>query len=159
LYEISDGRCFDAFRETHLRKSSEREQLAELMKRILVGAFYALQGLVNLVMALFLGSRVVGLEMMIKAFLGVASCLSLLTALTLFSPQAHKLGREDSPLFFGLVTSVLFGLFYVWMTLIGYSHVVEQYSSRDAIVLLLSLIIVVLNAVSVSLLTISYRNK
>jgi len=130
------------------------------MRKILLGAFYALQGLGNLVMALLItGSRPVGLEMMVKAFLGVASCLSLLTALSLFLPRVREFTREDLPFVFGFWTSVLFGLFYGFMALIGYSHVVQQYYSRDAIVLLLSLIIVVLNAVSVWLLAILYINK
>jgi len=144
----------EAFRETHLKKNSEREQLAELMKKILLGTFYTLQGLGNLILGLFFikggrGAIGVAIDIVIKPTILFVSCLSLFTALTLFLPRARKLRREGWSLFLGIVTSVLFGMFYVWIALISYSEIVRHYSSYAAIVLLISLIIVVLNTVSV----------
>jgi hypothetical protein len=168
----------EAFREIILKKNSEKEQSAELMKRILVGAFYASQGLGNLVMALFLikGWYVAGLAMMIRPFLEVASSLSLFTALTLFLPQAHRFRskmfsvlmlswlqtRELRPMslswVLGAWTSSLFGLFYVFVALFSYIFI-NQYSSLAIIILLPSLLIVVLNAVSVFFLYELTNNK
>ena len=118
------------------------------MKKILLGTFYTLQGLGNLILGLFFikggrGAIGVAIDIVIKPTILFVSCLSLFIALTLFLPRARELSRV-----LGIVTSVLFGFFYGRMALIGYSRIVEQYSSRDAIVLLLCLIIVILNAVS-----------
>jgi hypothetical protein len=139
----------EAFRENNLRKNSEREQLAELMKKILLGTFYTLQGLGNLILGLFFpftGSRgqiAWAIDVFIRPSILFVSCLSLFIALTLFLPRARELSRV-----LGIVTTVLFGFFYGWMALISYSEIVRHYSSYAAIVLLISLIIVILNAVS-----------
>lgn len=142
--------------------------MAEPLKKILVGTFYALQGLGHLIYALFIfriesahgGGGVAGLEIMTRTFLEVTSCLSLLTALSLFLPRARELRREDRSVVLGTVTSVLFGWYYGWwMVLIGNTYIVKQYYSPAVIVLLLMLMIVVLNVVSVWLLAILYRNR
>jgi len=156
-------------RRNHFKEEMAREQLAELMRKILLGAFYALQGLGNLIFALFIfglegsegapGGGITGLEIMTKTFLEVVSCLSLLTALTLFMLQARKIRSEKWSLVLGMLTSVFFGLFYLFLALMGYSAIGGQYSSLAAIVLLLSLIILVLNAVSVVFLFELSNNK
>lgn len=78
---------------------------------MLVGTFYALQGFGNLMFGLFLvegGSGGVGyfIGIAVKGFIVFASCLSLFTALVLF------LRRENWARIFGIVSSVLLGLFY-----------------------------------------------
>ena len=109
----------------------------------IIGAFYTLQGLGNLILGLYIrvdvapggsGGVAAGMENMIKSSLAFASCLSLLTALTLF------LRREDWALVLGVVSSVLFSMFY------GFLVVLQ--APIAIVVRLLCLVIVILNAVS-----------
>jgi len=128
------------------------------MKKVLIGAFYALQGLGNLVIGLFFTSGGLGgggffVEILIKNFLLLASCLSVFTALTLF------LKREKWAQEFGRASSFLFGSFYAWMALGSLSVIAPQYYIEVAILLLLSTLIVALNIVSVFFLHACVRNK
>jgi len=140
------------------------------MRKTLLGSFYALQGLGNLIDALFIfrleggegapSGGITGLGMMIKTLLGVASCLSLLTALTLFLLQARKLKHEDWAFVLGFWTSVFVGFYYLFLAVLGYSAIGGQYSSLAAyIVLLLAITMLVLNAVSVFFLYELTNNK
>ena len=86
----------------------------QTIKKVWLIAFYILQGLGNIIRGLFFvkvdafphGTVAVGMEIMIRSFLIFVSCLSLLTALFLF------LRREDWALVLGIMSSVLFILFY-----------------------------------------------
>jgi len=125
------------------------------MKKILLGTFYTLQGLGNLILGFFFpikgarGQIAFAIDIFIRPSILFVSCLSLFIALTLFLPQARKLRREGWSLVLGMFTSVLFGMFYGLAALFVYSEIMRHYSSYAAIVLLISLIIVVLNTVSV----------
>ena len=118
----------------------------------IIGAFYILQGLGNLILRLYIrvdvapggsGGAAAGMEILIKSFLLFVSCLSLLTALTLF------LRREDWAQVFGVVSSVLFGMFYGFLAILPVFIVVR----------LLSLVIVILNVVSFFFLEIENENR
>ncbi len=115
------------------------------MKKVLLGAFYTLQGLCNLILGwqslTHNGTPQIVIPM--GLFLVFASCLSLFAALTLF------LRREVLAESWGIISSFLFILFYGWIALISYSGIMRHYYSRAAIVLLLSMVIVVLNAASI----------
>jgi len=112
--------------------------------KVLLIAFYTVQGIGNFMLGLAVrvdvspggpGGFAVGMEIMIKSFLVFASCLSLFTALVLF------LRREDWALVLGIVSSVLFSLFYGLLAI---------FQAPIAIVVrLLCLVIVFLNVVSI----------
>jgi len=128
------------------------------MKNVLMGSFYTLQGLGNLVLGLFfirggLGGGGFAAEIFTKGFLLFTSGLSLLTALTLFS-RRKKWAQVP-----GLVSSFFFCMFYVSMAFTSYSVIVRQYYLSAAIWLMLSILIVILNAVCVLFLYIHIENK
>ena len=118
--------------------------MARTIEKVLLIAFYTVQGIGNFMLGLAVrvdvspggsGGVAAGMENMIKSFLVFASCLSLFTALTLF------LRREDWAQPLGIVSSVLFSLFY------GLLAVLQ--APIAIVVRLLCLVIVVLNAVSI----------
>jgi len=118
------------------------------MKKVLLGVFYTLQGLGNLVLGLFfvsggLGGGGFAMEIIIRSFLVFVSCLSLFTSLTLFL-RLEKWAQTS-----GKVSSVLFGAFYVWMAFISYSEIARQYYINAVLWLLISIVIVALNVVSI----------
>jgi len=117
------------------------------MKRKLLGAFYTLQGLSNFVLTLFFITGGAGgggffAEILVKGFLLLASCLSVFAALTLF------LKRDNWARVLGGISSFFFGAFYMEIALMSYSGITQKYYSGAAIGLLLSISIVLLNAVS-----------
>jgi uncharacterized membrane protein len=123
------------------------------IQKVLVGLFYALQGLIHVWLFFIIrvvgslgapGGVLYGLEIMIRSYFVLASCFSLLTVLTLF------LKREERALNLGIITLVLFGLFYGFDVIARYYDIARgYYISYTVTRLLLSLIIVVLNVVSV----------
>jgi len=124
------------------------------MKKLSVSTFYTMQGLGNLILGFYTrvdgsygapGGGLAGLENTIRSVLFFASCLSLVTALVL------SLRLEDWALPLGEITSVFFGLFY------GYLLILQ--APITVVVRLLSLLIVVLNAVSVFFLYDLSKNK
>ena len=138
--------------------------LAIGIERMLVGIFYTLQGFGNLLFGLLVKGGLGGvgyiMEIAVKGFLVFASCLSLVTALLLF------LRRENWARVFGIVSSVLLGLFYFSIAFgiaeffaFGIAQqVAQQYYSATA-GLLLSVAIVFLNVVSVIFLNRIVKNK
>jgi len=133
------------------------------MKKVLVGTFYILQGIGNFILGLSTsvegsygapGGVLAGLEIMIKTFLVFVSCLSLITALILF------LKLEDWSLNVGIITSAFFCMFYGWMALISYNNLVRPHDiTRSAFWLMISIIIVVLNALAPFFLYSLTKNK
>ncbi len=127
------------------------------MKKVLVGTFYVLQGICHLIVFVFLiivtgfnGGSMAALEAMIGVFglnyFGLASGLSFLTALLLF------LKRKDLALRLGITGSGLLILFYGFLITMSYPFIVLGYYPsvyHYSIFLMISLIIVVLNVVSV----------
>jgi hypothetical protein len=122
------------------------------MKRVLVGLFYTLQGLIHLWLSLIVrvtgsegsGAALVGLEIMTRSFLVLASCFSFFTVFFLF------LKRKSHALFWGLITSVLFNVFSAIGVMASCSAIASGYNVLYSVAMLLtSLIIMVLNAVSV----------
>lgn len=114
-------------------------------KEVFLSSFYTLQGLGNLILALFVirvdvarggaGGVAAGMEFMIKCFLVFVSSLSFLTALTL------SVGLEEWAPVLGIACSVLFSLFYGFLVLLPIT-----------VVRLASLLIVFLNVISIFLL-------
>jgi hypothetical protein len=121
------------------------------MQKVLIGAFYTLQGLGSLALGLFIGGVPGGggfaMEILIKAFLVFASCLSLFTALTLF------LRRTNWARLLGDASSILLGVFYAWTAFgiaeaiaLGSLRMTEQYLI-GIVWILASTIIAVLNLI------------
>ncbi len=116
------------------------------MKKVLVGTFYTLQGVGNLIFALSFftsgGDPRVGFAL--GFFLLVPSFSSLLAVLLLF------LRREDWAVAWGKLSSVLFIFFYGLMVRNAYDNIVRGITFTITLFwLIVSLIIVVLNVVSV----------
>jgi hypothetical protein len=116
------------------------------MKKVLVGTFYTLQGVGNLIFALSFftsgGDPRVGFAL--GFFLLLPSISSLLAVLLLF------LRREDWALAWGKLSSVLFIFFYGLMVRNAYDNIVRGITFTITLFwLIVSLIIVVLNVVSV----------
>jgi len=121
------------------------------MKKLLVGTFYILQGICHLILFVFPirvgatnGGGMAGLEIMLRGFFALVCGFSLLTGLLLF------LEKKDLALRLGFTASVLFILFW-GISIIDsyYSIVLGHYVYHYSILLMISLIIVVLNVVSV----------
>ncbi len=116
--------------------------------------FYAIQGVGRLVLGLFFvvggpGGGGFAMEVIIRGFLVFSSCLSLLTALTLY------LRRGNWSQVLGEVSSLLLGGFYAWIAFgIAESIVFSAQQTtlqyyRTLAALFLNILIVVLNGVSV----------
>jgi len=127
------------------------------MKKVLVGTFYVLQGICHLIVFVFpiivtgfnRGS-IAALGITIGIFglnyFGLASGLSFLTALLLF------LKRKNLALRLGITGSGLLILFYGFLITMSHPYIVLGYYPsvyHYCIFLMISLIIVVLNVVSV----------
>ena len=128
------------------------------MKRMLLGAFYTLQGIGNLTFAFLLfispGGRPAGIGFIIGALPFLASIFSLIAAFELFKK------REDWGSSMGKLSSVLFIFFYGWMVRNAYDNIVRGYHVYHyAILLMVSLIIVVLNALSIFFLYEGTKNR
>ncbi len=121
------------------------------MKKILLGAFYASQGVGNLVLGLLfirggLGVGGVFVDIFLRPLFVAVSCLSLLAALSLF------LRRENLAQVFGEVSSVFFCMFYgmVAVGLSSYPYIgLSQSFLASIMLILLSIVIIVLNVLSV----------
>jgi len=127
------------------------------MKKVLVGTFYVLQGICHLIVFVFSiivtgfnRGSIAALGITIGFFglnyFGLASGLSFLTALLLF------LKRKDLALRLGITGSGLLILFYGFLITMSHPYIVLGYYPsvyHYCIFLMISLIIVVLNVVSV----------
>jgi len=131
---------------------------------MLLGAFYILQGFGNLLFGLLVTGGLGGvgyfMGIAVKGFLVIVSCLSLFTALVLF------IRRENWARVFGIVSSVLLGLFYFSIAfgiaeflVFGIAQQVAQQYHNAAIGLILSVAIVLLNVVSVVFLNKIVKDK
>jgi hypothetical protein len=121
---------------------------------VLVGAFYVLQGMCHLIVFVFPiivrgfnGGSIAVLGITIGIFglnyFGLASGLSFLTALLLF------LERKNLALRLGITGSGLLILFYGFLIITSHLYIVLGDVYHYSIFLIISLIIVVLNVVSV----------
>jgi hypothetical protein len=118
------------------------------MKRTLLGTFYTLQGIGNLTFGLLalISDYIFGF--LIAAPLALASCLSILTALLLFLGLKYW-ACNYLAWYSGIASSSLFILFYVFLITGSSSNIqMGYYVYHYSILLMVSLIIVVLNVVS-----------
>lgn len=91
-------------------------------------------------------------EILATYYIALASCLSFLTALLL------SLGSKRGAWHSGIACSSLFTLFYGFLATASFSSIAEGYYG-NSVLLLLSLVIVVLNVVSVFGLDSFTKNK
>jgi hypothetical protein len=117
------------------------------MKRTLLGAFYFLQGLGNIAFGLFfirggLGGGGAFVDVFLRPLFVAVSCLSLLAALGLL------LRRENLAQVSGELSSFFFCMFYgsVALSIYGYR---PSLSVSALIVFFLSIVIIVLNVLSI----------
>jgi len=125
------------------------------MKKVLVGTFYILQAICHLIVFVFPirvrgfnGGGMAGLEIMIRYYFALASCLSILAALLLFLGLKYWACNYLAK-YAGIASSSLFILFYVFLITGSSSNIqMGYYVYHYSILLMVSLIIVVLNVVS-----------
>ena len=125
------------------------------MKKIFVGTFYILQGVGHFTIFVFPsivrginGGGMAGLEIMIRYYFVLASCLSFLTALLLFLGSKHWAYNYLAK-YLGVTSSSLFMLFHGLLIVVSYSNVFIEgyYVYHYFILLIVSLLIIVLNVV------------
>jgi hypothetical protein len=124
------------------------------MKRILIGLFYTLQGIGNLVFAIgaFTSDPKFGIG--IGFFLLVPSIFSFITVWKLFQRKI------DQTRAWGIVVSIFFILFYGIFVNDSYSSIVRgMYVYHYFVLLMISLLIIVLNVVAVLCLFSIVKNK
>jgi len=132
-------------------------------KKSLIGLFYFLQGLGNLVLGLFYirvdvsyggsGGAAAGMEILIKSSLVFGSLFSFGAVLALCF-EFKTLTK-----FCGVVSSLVFGLFYGAIGLLLSSVIRSQFSLQTAGWLLLSVVLVILNLVAILSLIIIVSDK
>lgn len=119
--------------------------------RLLVGLFYFLQGLGNLVLAFFIrvdvsyggsGGAAAGMEIMIKSSLVLASLLSFGFILVLY------LEFETLTLLSGLLSSLVFGLFYGFLGLLLPRVIVQHFSLMTVFYFVVSVSLAFLNLIA-----------
>lgn len=133
------------------------------MKKMLLGTFYLLQGLGNVILAVFFvhadvsyggsGGVAYGLEIIWKGFLVCASLFSMAAAAALLFEN------KKWALILGTLSSTVFGSFYALITLLAYSAISGQNNDNAATLLLASSLIVVLNVISALFLNLGSKGK